>query len=468
MYDFLLLASCLLFVGTCLTYVRQPAASLFHPVTIYLGFHGFIFVIRPLFARFYDFDLVYRVYDFQPSMADKITVILGANLAMLVFTFVGLRAASLPRLTTARAPDFERLRERLAGPILLAATLLAPLAIASQISGWSRRMDPYATMTRDAGTGIMVNVNSNGWFADSALILAPLAVFAVWLLRYRALGWAVFALASVLMLGSGGRGSFIFAAAAISIVFLLERERRWFDLRIAALGVLALLTFNAVVLDRGEAVRGLFGGSDGHVSSSTYDLDPLEHMDFANLEYFEFIVYAVPQRTGSWDYFAHNLQIFTEPVPRALWADKPIGSPVKFFELWDYGTPIGMTISLPGAGWMSLGYLGIAIYAGFFALLYGWVYTRLLVQSGTATAALTYALLAATSIVVFRDGLLLTLLRQLPFYFGPFLLVLLFARLNTPKVRAGPQGAAQTGEAPADRRRALAARAAPERQSRGA
>ena len=77
-------------------------------------------------------------------------------------------------------------------------------------------------------------------------------------------------------------------------------------------------------------------------------------------------------------------------------------------------------------------------------------------------------MLAATSIVVFRDGLLLTLLRQLPFYFGPFLLVLLFARLNTPKVRAEPQGAAQAGEAPADRRRALAARAAPERQSRGA
>ena len=83
MYDFLLLASCLVFLGTCIAYARHDAASLFHPATIYLAFHGFIFVIRPIFARIYDFDLVYRVYDFIPSIADKITVILGANLAML-------------------------------------------------------------------------------------------------------------------------------------------------------------------------------------------------------------------------------------------------------------------------------------------------------------------------------------------------------------------------------------------------
>ncbi len=463
MYELLLLASLLLFVGVCAVYARQEAASLVHPLTIYLAFHGFIFVIRPLFARFYDFDLVYRVYDFLPSIDDKITVILGANLAMLVFAFASLRTAGVPVGRTPPPTEFEDLRRRLTVPIVITTALLAPFAISSQLSNWSRRVDPLATMARDAGTGIMVNVNANGWYTDSALILAPLAVFAVWLLRYRATGWVIFAIASTLMLGSGGRGSFIFAATAIVIVFLLERGRRWFDLRIAALGAIALLLFNAVVLDRGEAVRSIFGAGDGYTASTVHDLDPLEHMDFANLEYFEFVVYAVPQRTGSWDYFAHNLQIFTEPVPRALWPDKPVGSPVKYFELWDYGTPIGMTISLPGAGWMSLGYFGIAVYAAFFALIYGWIYRRLLVHSGTAISILAYALLAATSIVVFRDGLLLTLLRQLPFYFGPFLLMLLLARLMTARASTHSQPAETPGETPADRRRALAASASDRR-----
>lgn len=130
----------------------------------------------------------------------------------------------------------------------------------------------------------MVNVEANGWFTDSALILAPLAVFAVWLLRYRPIGWLIFAIASVLMLGSGGRGSFIFAATAISMAYLLEGGRRWFDLRVAVLAVLAMLTFNAVVIDRGQAVRGLPGADTQSTHTTLYDPDPLEHMDFANLE----------------------------------------------------------------------------------------------------------------------------------------------------------------------------------------
>ncbi|MDG5750159.1 O-antigen ligase [Qipengyuania sp. XHP0211] len=456
MYDFLLLASCLVFIGTCIAYARHDAASLFHPATIYLAFHGFIFVIRPLFARFYEFDLVYRVYDFLPSLSDKITVILGSNLAMLVFVFTALRVGGQPVARSPDALEFDRLRRDFTGPILLTCVLLAPLALAAQFATWERRVDPYLTMARDAGTGIMVNVEANGWFMESALILAPLSVFAVWLLRYRPLGWLIFAIASVLMLGSGGRGAFVFAATAIAIIFLLERGRRWFDPRVAGLGILAVLVFNAVVIDRGQSLRSMLGSDLDGGYTTAHDLDPLEHMDFANLEYFEYIVYAVPQRTGSWDYFAHNLQIFTEPVPRSLWPDKPIGSPVKFFELWDYGTPIGMTISLPGAGWMSFGYVGIAIYAALFAWLYGAIYARLLGRSATPVAMLAYALLAATTIVVFRDGILLTLLRQLPFYFGPFLLVLLFARVkkpNTPRTIAPYDSA---GETPADRRRALA------------
>ena len=258
------------------------------------------------------------------------------------------------------------------------------------------------------------------------------------------------------MLGSGGRGAFVFAATAIAIIFLLERGRRWFDPRVAGLGILAVLVFNAVVIDRGQSLRSMLGSDLDGGYTTAHDLDPLEHMDFANLEYFEYIVYAVPQRTGSWDYFAHNLQIFTEPVPRSLWPDKPIGSPVKFFELWDYGTPIGMTISLPGAGWMSFGYVGIAIYAALFAWLYGAIYARLLGRSATPVAMLAYALLAATTIVVFRDGILLTLLRQLPFYFGPFLLVLLFARFKKPNTPRTITPYDSAGETPADRRRALA------------
>lgn len=458
MYELVLFASLILFAGVCLAYARHDAASLLHPATIYLAFHGFIFVVRPIFGWFYEFDLVYRVYDFQPSLDDRITVILGANLAMLVFVGVSLRVAGTA-VQPVEAGQFDRLRSAMAWPTLLVSLPLVPLAVASQLSNWEQRIDPYATMARDAATGIMVNVEGNGWFSEAALMLGPLAALAVWLLRFRAIGWLVFVAASLLMLGSGGRGSFIFAATAVAVIFLLEKRRGWFDWRVMVLAAASFVTFNAVVVDRGAAIRGVLGGDTGADYTSAVVLDPLEHMDFASLEYFEYIVYAVPQRTGSWDYFAHNLQIFTEPVPRVLWKDKPIGSPVQFFKLWDYGTPIGMTISLPGAGWMSLGYPGIIIQATIFALLYGWAHARLLTRNDEALPRIYYALFAATSIVVFRDGILLTLLRQLPFYLGPLVLIHLLVRLKAaPRMRPTDAGLEAAATTPAERRRELAAK----------
>ena len=76
---------CLLAVGGY--FVRSPAFSVFHPMTFYTAFHGFLFVIRPVIARIYDFRVVYNAYEFTPSEADKVTVILAANLGFLAFSF---------------------------------------------------------------------------------------------------------------------------------------------------------------------------------------------------------------------------------------------------------------------------------------------------------------------------------------------------------------------------------------------
>ena len=421
MYDFLLLASLIAFLGTVLLYLRHDAASLSHPASFYLAFHGFIFVLRPLVARWYEFDFVYRLYGFQPSVEDKITVILGANLAMISFVLASLAIGSRP-FRTVEPNMFDEVRRRLMWPILLTAAFLTPLAVGSQIGNWSRRANHFESMVRDAATGAAVNIQGNGWFTDAALMMAPIAVMMVWLARYRWWGWAYFGGFALLQAGTGTRNALVFAIAAIGIAWLLERGRKWFDWRAVVLVLATAIAFNQIVIDRGGAVRELFDDDLGPRYVNEDELDPLEHMDFANLEYFEYIVYAVPQRTGTYDYFAHTLQVFTEPVPRAIWKDKPVGSPVQHFSLWDYGQPIGMTASLPGIGWMSLGYLGIVIQALLFALIFGGAYRLLLQNRGGPFAQLTYALVIATSAVGFRDGTLLTLLRGVPFYFGPLML----------------------------------------------
>lgn len=457
MYDFALAASCLVFALVAAIFARHRAASLYHPAAFYLAFHGFVFVLRPLVARWYGFDFVYRLYEFLPSPADKLTVILAANLALVVFVAGSLALAREPAPLLPRGAE-DAARQALFWPVILATALLSPLALIAQLANWERRVNNFETMVRDAATGNAINIQGNGWFTDSALMMAPLAVMLLWVSRYRWWGWGYFALFAFLQAGTGTRQAIIFAVAASAIAFLLERRRRWFDWRYVLVVLAAGVAFNQLVIDRGGAVRALVTQDRPAAFIDSQDLAPLEHMDFANLEYFEYIVYAVPQRTGTYDYFAHMLQIATEPIPRALWPDKPAGSPVQLFSLWDYGKPIGMTASLPGMGWMSLGYPGVAIQALIFALLFGYGYRALLMRRGGPVARLAYALVIGVSLIGFRDGTLLTLLRLVPFYFGPLLLALLFARLAAGRMTPALPSPAGPRTTPSERRRALAAR----------
>ena len=460
MYEALLIGSALLYLAVGAAYARSRQAHFAHPATFYLAFHGLVFVLRPMLAAWLEFDFIYRLYDFTPSMADKITVIPGANLGMLVF--VG-GACWLCRGGEA-LPDRDDAawRDRLRQPVLIAGAMIAPLGIWSQLSNWGQRAGLYDSMVRDAATGTLINTSQIGWFTDLGLALAPLAVLLVWVARYRWWSWPFFGVFAVLQAGTGTRGPLIYAALALAILYLIETRRSWPEWRsLVSIALLALI-FGQILADRGQSVRRSFqSGPASYASTETRGLKPLEDMDFANLEYFEFVVYAVPQRTGSYDLFASNLQILTEPIPRALWRDKPVGSPVQFFSLWDYGRPVGMTLSVPGAGWMALGWAGIVIQSLVFALLYGGLYRALVMRRNGAVALLAYALLGATAVVVLRDGVLISLVRVLPFYLGPLVLVLGVQRLlraaepSTVYLAGGP-----TNLSPAQRRQELAARGA--------
>ena len=455
MYEVILAASTLLYAGLVAVYITRPFASFFHPATLYLALHGFLFVLRPIVARLYEFDLIYRLYRFEPSLGDKIAVIVGANVGLLAFVLASWRLANRsPTPYDGGASD--SLRTRMVKPLLLIGAGLGPLALYSALLSWDRRANAFDTMARSADTGVQVNLEGTGWFYDAALMLVPLTVLIVWVTRFRWYGWLPFGAFLVLQAGSGVRGPMVYALVAVMALWLMDRRRAWPDWRtVAAVGVM-VVAFNVIVLDRGNAVREAFGGPSGNDYATGAGLDPLEHMDFANLEYFEYLVYAVPQRSGSYDYFAQNLQIFTEPVPRALWKDKPHGSPVQFFNLWDYGRPIGITTSMPGQGWLALGYPGIVIQCGLFGLLFGAMYRMFLVRRHGAGARLIYAFVLANLVLCVRDGTLLVLVRTLPFYLGPVLLVLAGAKAFMPQVR-DPGFAMPDMASPRERRAALAA-----------
>ncbi|WP_144097232.1 O-antigen polymerase [Croceicoccus sediminis] len=414
MYDLLLLASTLFYIAVVFIYVHRPAASVFHPASLYLLFHGFIFVLRPIAARLMDFEFVYATYQFQPSLSDKMTVILAANLGMVTFVATAMSVARQP--VVFERDEFDEISRRsLRKPFIAAALILAPVGLYSIFDYWMNSATDTGTMVFDTETNIRINTTGNGYFFEMQLVLASLSVVTAWLYRFRWWSLLPFAFFVFVKAGSGGRGAFVYASFALMLLWLWENRRKWPEWRTIAMGAGVLVLFNFVVADRGKAIRSIFVADQAR----TYEraaLKPLEHMDFANMEYFEYLVYAVPQRSGTYDYFLSNLQIFTEWIPRALWSGKPVGAPIKTINLFDYGSPLGMTTSLPGMGWYELGWIGVVIQCAVFAAIFGYAYRWLLIGKRSTFALLIYMLFLATAVIGFRDGSLLSTVKMSLFY----------------------------------------------------
>ena len=412
-------------------FLRSPYFSLFHPLTIYIAFHGFIFVIRPILALIYDYQYIYRGYDFNPSASDKLTVILASNLGFLVFSFFCLRTGSVAMKFKQDAFGIAE-RNRLARIFIWVAAICVPIGIYSLATLWLEASQGVAQgdMAIDKGTGTIINTGGNGYLAEAQLMLASCSAMVAWLFRFRLVAIMPLLFFVIFRAGTGGRGPFVTAMVTVGLLYLYEHRRKVFTLRVGLLLVGAVALFNAIGTDRGDALRRwVLNDTSGAVyEQADLNMHPLEGMDFGNLEYFEYLVYAIPQRTHTYGHFIDVLQLFTEPVPRVLWANKPIGAPFNQIFLFKYGTPFGMTRSLPGQGWYSFGWPGVIIWCGIWGYALGALYRRFVQGPQNTLQTAAYMIFLPILIIGYRDGTLVTLARQSLFFLGPIVVWYFVAR----------------------------------------
>lgn len=456
MYSTLLFASVAIFLLVVIVYLRQDFSSIFHPITLYLMFHGLVFAVRPIFAYWQGYDFLYRVYGFNPSQDVKSTVLICANLGLLAFVAGAWKSGSTA-LAFRQGPVDLVHRRRLIPSFLMVLAIVAPFAVASIYTVYT---SGYAGMRLDLNTGVAINTVSNGWLIEAQLMLVPLAVLIAWTFRFR--WWSLLPLLVFVTLraGTGGRGPFIVACVAAAMLWLYDNKRRWPTAGMFALLLPLVALFYVVGQERGSVRTFL---EDGTIVEVREKSGFMESMDWANMEFFEYLVETVPRKTGTYGYFVDNLQAFTEPVPRVLWKNKPIGAPIKMFNLFDYGNPIGMTYSLPGYGWMQLGYAGVVLWCALWGYCLGAIYSWFVrSRQGNFHVAFYFAFLPIF-VIAFRDGGLVTILRTGVFYLAP-VLVWLWAsqamRIEDPAAlmrraaRRGGRPAPPTPGAPARTRRA--------------
>lgn len=430
MYYASMILALAIFLAVNAHFWRTGLLSVFHPFTYYSAFHFIVFVFRPLLAYHMEYDIVYGFGNFYPSMQTRIIVSLAASLGFVVFyiTCVGTgRTEMIFKGDAARS--YERFELRRALPVMLIVCL--PLALYSLVTSISNASLGVTTMV-DAGDAI-INTTGVGYISEAMRFLVPICALVAWFYRFRWYALVPLVAFFVLKASTGGRALFILAVAVTGLLYLYDRRDKLPPVRFAVLGALMLVFFTFVGDDRGYRLRQTLGFVDAEVTYAYVREERfLEGMDFANKEYFEYIVHVVPERSGTYDYFLLNLQLFTEPVPRVLWPDKPVGAPIKPVNIWAYGTPRGFTWSMPGTGWLQLGWIGVIIWCGLWGWACGRFYEWFVKSDQSALKVATYVVSLTSLLIVFRDGTVVTLARGHIFYMFP--LIVLWAARNSMRL----------------------------------
>ena len=401
--DQAIIAQAVLWLVVVVGFLLSRQASLFHPVTMYLLFHLLVFVIRPILVIDCGFDSVWNYMIFDPTPEILVRSLAVSSVALVVFCSTCLafgwcqvgNYASQPRGITGLEKK----------GLILTTVLLAPL-IAYSIHAVS---SGKATGEMVAGTYIMTG--SSGYINDAQVMVG--SVLCAWLLATR-FSWPVVLAGAVYVMyrcyEGWARWTFLLFFLATALVYTWQHQRRWVPLWSILLILPTFLIFDKIGKNRQWLYDELHGNAPMPAPTETLtEADRLKEkydtVDFANYDYLSYVVAMVPERTGRYSWGLQHLQLFTEPIPRALWKGKPIGAPVPYFNLNNYGNFLGLTVTMAGDGWMSGGWLGVIVTAGIIGLILGlghrWFWQK--AQSDNVLSLL-YILALAIVPQQYRDG----------------------------------------------------------------
>lgn len=435
MIETALIAQAAVFALIVAVFLMSGSASMFHPLTYYLIFHGLVFVVRPILVWAYGFDNVWLYIGFWPNDQQFVFTLTVSTVALAAFALAcGLTGNVRPGFASQPPLEFDRAELLAYGITFL---LLTPLAIYSAVlrqEGANFDFTGDVQMERDPVTGQPIYVNTTGYIAEAHAVGLPLTLGLVFISRFNPLAFIPY-FAFVLYRAYLGWGRWAIIMGMISLVLLLlfRTRHKWFAWWHMLAGLPVLYLFHLLGANRGW-VRGLIEGDPAPVldEPGRSFIDSLANQDLANFDFLSFILWVVPGQSGTYTWFSQYLQLFTEPIPRLLWPGKPVGAPIKLVELNDFGNFANLTASLAGDGWMSGGWVGMLLTMVVVGLILGLVH-RWFWQKGCRSpqGVLFFCIFVPLSLQWYRDGGITI------FKFGFFaLLPILVWMLTTRLIRA--------------------------------
>ena len=394
----------LVWLAVAAIFLMTRQASLFHPLTVYLLFHALVFVVRPWTVHYLNFDREWLYIRFEPSSEQFIRSLMASSLALLVFAATTLAFGwCRPQFQTA-VPESFNPRQKQA--LLILTMLLTPLIVYSLHGLFSG-----AFAVEDRG-GTYVISSGSGYALEAQHMAGPL--ICAWLAVTRFRWYSLLVLAPYIFIRSyagTSRWTIVLVLLAVGLVYAWQKRlvrNRQSGRSCARFLFICCFTRSETIARWWRILYAAKASSNrlkwpaspaGTELKAKYDSP-----DFANFDYLTFVMSVVPERTGMYTYGGQYAQLFTEPIPRQLWPGKPVGSPIRLFNLNNYGHFFGLTPSLVGDGWMSGGWLGIIITMTVVGAILGFLHRWFWRHSGNNMAALCYLIGLAMLPQWYRDG----------------------------------------------------------------
>lgn len=401
MLDLALAAQVLVWLAVSAGFAVSRRASIYHPLTIYLGFHGLVFVLRPLAVQYLGFDAIWRYMEIQPSEHELILTLAVSSAALVFFAAACLITGNVePGFSSAAPISFTPAHRR---GLWLTTLLLSPFiaySIHSLLDGGMRG---------EHIGGTFVLTGASGYTLEAQYMAGPLICAWLAVTRFK---WTV-VLPTLLYVcyrsyAGWSRWTIVLLFLGIMLVYSWQQRNRWLPVWAYILALPVFILFLTLGQNRDYFKQFLSGEHITQTSEGSSSLERIrlkyDTQEFANFDFLCFVVAAVPGQTGTFTYGAQYLQLFTEPIPRKLWPGKPAGAPIQTFNLNSYGNFLGLTPSMPGDGWMSGGWLGLFITLSLAGALLGVAHRWFWRHSADNMAALFYLVGLAMVPQWFRDG----------------------------------------------------------------
>jgi hypothetical protein len=389
-----------------------------HPASIYLVFHITTFTVRSI-GVFFGAPTLFTDWgsQFSPVTLDELTrALVTADVALLAMTVAWLRAAQVDAAKTVKdiagETEYKQVAPAHVWRVVALAFPIGVIAIALL-----DRVPIFHNTAADFSATSSWFLIMQLWPGLCLLVLIYLYGFRRWLI-----GLMGFYLLIMAVQGFD-RFRVIIPAILIVQIYLDRHDRRWPRVRVSlALIGIALLFYP--LKDVGNLVSA--GADPAQVlSTSVQDLGQVftgSHPDQQIEDQYASALTLIDEN-GKFYYGSVYAPLITLPIPRQWWPDKPSAAAYvgDFSRPWRPMKESGMVVTILGEAYANFGYAGVVIVPAIVAYLLGLAYFAAYRRPYLSIARLTYLLMAANLIQVWRDGLqslvVFTLVNMMPLMF---------------------------------------------------